>query len=93
MSFEELMKDAEFAKAVEAAEDVKTLVELLKSKGVEITEEEMEKALDVAEKQGDELDENALENVAGGMSISLMIALGLAYWAYCCGKRILMRRR
>jgi len=92
MNFEELMKDAEFAAKMEAAESAAEIVELLKTKGIETTEEEIEKAYNQASQSGDELNEADLENVAGGMSVALMVLLGLGYWLWRNGRRIFKRR-
>lgn len=93
MNFEELMKDAEFAAKMEAAESAAEIVELLKTKGIETTEEEIEKAYNQASQSGDELNEADLENVAGGMSVALMVLLGLGYWLLRNGRRIFVKRR
>ena len=62
MNIEELMKDESFAREMEKTQNVSELAELFRQKGVEISEEELQKALDASE-----LDEDDLENVAGGM--------------------------
>jgi len=94
MNFEELMKDAEFAAKMEAAESAAEIVELLKTKGIETTEEEIEKAYNKASQAGDELNEADLENVAGGsMTHALMVLLGLGYWLWRNGKRVFVKRR
>ena len=92
MSFEELMQDAEFAAKMEAAENAAEIVELLKTKGIETTEEELEKAYNQAAKSGDELNEGDLENVAGGLSVGMMVLLGLGFWLWRNGRRIFVRR-
>lgn len=67
MNMDELMKDEGFAREMEQTRDVAELTALLNRKGVEIGEDELQKALDAAE-----LGEEDLENVAGGLRFPLL---------------------
>lgn len=74
-----LLANAEFAAKVEQAEDLAAVVALFNAEGVEVTEEEIKAAL---EKVGaEELDESALEDVAGGLLIASPIGgVKIAKW-------------
>ena len=87
MEFVEMkMKDAEFAKALEACQTVDEYKTFFAEQGIQITEEDIQKALDCIaagdfENQvevNDEIPEKALEQVTGG---SLLFAVGLTYVA------------
>ena len=66
MNMEELLNDQSFRESLEKVESLAEAVKLLKSKGLEVTEEELKAAIDAPE---GELDENALKDVAGGASL------------------------
>ena len=61
---DELMRNEAVAEKLENAKSVQEAVELLRAEGIAITDEQMKMAEALA--QGDELDEAALESVAGG---------------------------
>lgn len=67
------MEDAEFEEKVANVESEKELKELFASKGIDMSDEEVssfcEKVRSVLEEGGDELSEDALDDVAGGMGI------------------------
>ena len=66
MSIEELLNDDEFVRELESAETDSDVVALFNSKGVAISAEEVKAIRD--ENADDELLEDKLEEVAGGMS-------------------------
>ncbi len=65
MSIEELLRDDEFVKDLEAAERDSDVLELFNRHGIEITEADI-KAIRIENSNG-ELSEENLEEVAGGM--------------------------
>lgn len=67
MEFEELMKDEAFVAQLGKAKDLNEVAELFREKGIDTEAQALEKLLNYAESDG-ELDEDALENVAGGIS-------------------------
>ena len=64
MDLNELMQDEEFMSAVEQAGSPNEIAQLLQAKGIEISAEELEKACNTG---SEEMSENELENVSGGM--------------------------
>lgn len=66
MTIEELAKDEAFVAKMKAAKDFAEAAALLNAQGIEVTAEELEA---IAAAQNGELDEDALENVAGGRII------------------------
>jgi len=75
MDPKETMKDEELIKKVREAEDVEAVLGILKENGVEATEEELTK------KDEDELSDESLEEVAGGLSVFKLldaVKLGMA---------------
>lgn len=81
MDLEKLMQNEEFTKKLESAQNLDEVLAMVKEQGVEITKEEVE----AARKKLDEgeLDENSLEDVAGGIAGWIMIGGGiraLAKW-------------
>ena len=65
MNYEGLMQDAELKEKLENAQTLAEVVEIYKTKGIEVTEEQLQAALDAPE--NGELNEETLENVAGGI--------------------------
>lgn len=63
MDPKETMNDEELIKKVGEAEDIEAVLGILKENGVEATEEELTK------KDEDELSDESLEEVAGGLNI------------------------
>ena len=63
MDPKETMNDEELIKKVGEAEDVEAVLGILKENGVEATEEELTK------QEEDELTDESLEEVAGGLSV------------------------
>lgn len=63
MSLEELQKDEAFKKQIQEAKSLAEVVEIFKSKGLEVTEEQLQSVLDNPE---GEIAEENLESVAGG---------------------------
>ena len=66
MDIEKLLQDEEFKAQLGAAKSLTEVVEILKAKGIETTEKELEEAYAQTQNQDGELGESALENVAGG---------------------------
>ncbi len=64
MDIEKLLQNEEFKAQLSAAKSLAEVVEILKSKGIETNEKELEEAY--AQSQNGELGEGALEGVAGG---------------------------
>ena len=81
MTIEELKTDKAFMEKIENAESIAEIVALFKDKGIDVTEEQLEAAADYYGKR-EELSEDSLERVAGGIvdpiSISLGIVIGVA---------------
>lgn len=81
MNLEKLMQNEEFTKKLESAQNLDEVLAMVKEQGVEITKEEVEAALKKLDEG--ELDENSLEDVAGGIAGWIMIGGGiraLAKW-------------
>ena len=70
MSSEELLKDAEFMDRIQEANSIAEIIELFRSKGIEVTEADLRSALDGQE---GELSEEGLEEVAGGAAFRVYI--------------------
>ena len=68
MTFEKLMADSRFLAKLSEAKNMGEVQELFASEGVTVTEDQLMEFVLPAE---DELDENALECVAGGSGITL----------------------
>lgn len=68
-----LMENAEFAAKMEQAESVAELVALFNAEGVEVTEAALKQAMKTAENE--EMDEAALESVAGGASLKTVFSV------------------
>lgn len=69
MTMEELMKDEVFLKLLDAANTAEEAAELFARKGVQISVQELAYAF---ANESEELDENALDAVAGGGLISVL---------------------
>lgn len=69
---------------LEAVGSVEEAVALLNENGIDITEEELNAAMKDAE---GELDETALDDVAGGFGVALGFAVATAVYLYLKGKR------
>ena len=81
MDLEKLMQSEEFTKKLESAQNLDEVLVMVKEHGVEITKEEVEAALKKLDEG--ELDENSLEDVAGGIAGWIMIGgevRALAKW-------------
>ena len=76
MEIKELVTNEEFKAAAGKVETVEEAVELCKAHGVEITGEELVEA--IKKSNSEELNEEALDNVAGGGKYST--ALGYVYY-------------
>lgn len=72
MELEQLLENAEFTGKLEKAENLDEVLALVKDQGVEISKAELEAAM--AQLDGNELDENSLEAVAGGSLFSVVAA-------------------
>lgn len=72
MEFENLMQDREFCEKLENAENDDVIIQLFAEKGFSVTKEQIEEAR--AATQQEELDEESLDGVSGG------ILLGAASW-------------
>ena len=64
---EELAKDKEFIEKLAKLDSVEAVTEALNEAGAEVTVEEMQRGLEYYDAHGDELSEEALETVAGGV--------------------------
>ena len=73
MNIEGLLQDEVFAKEVENAGSLEEIAKLLNAKGIVISTDELQKAMDFAE--SGELSEDSLEDVAGGMLIPVPIII------------------
>ena len=73
---EELLNDKVFTEKLKAAKSLEEIADLFKEQGVDVTAEEIKAA--AKEKAGEELDEQDLENVAGG--VKARTVLKIAYW-------------
>ncbi len=67
MTIEVLMKDEAFAAKIREAKDFGEVAALFQAQGFDTDEDALKKLLEFSS-QGDELSENALESVAGGIS-------------------------
>ena len=63
------MDNEKLTKALEACQSKEEVLKVLAENGIEITAEELDKLIKTAQSDG-ELDEGALENVAGGAGIT-----------------------
>lgn len=72
MSIKELLKDEAFAEQINAAASLEEVATLLKAKGADVTAQGLKSAMNAEE---GELDEDALDAVAGGLSILSWIKL------------------
>ena len=68
---EEAMKDETFVKELEEAPDVETAQKIFKSKGFEFTTEELEAIANQIRSSNDEIAEDQLETVSGGLLLPL----------------------
>lgn len=82
MNINELLHDEEFAKAVENSESLEDIVKLINSKGIEVSADDIQKAMDAAE--NGELSEDSLESVAGGVVTPVLV--GIAIGTYLLSK-------
>lgn len=80
MTFEELMKDGAFTAQIDAAENMETVAGLFNKNGFNVSVEEIEAVMN--EDKTEELDENSLENVAGGGLVTAYLI-----WKYIKSKR------
>lgn len=76
---EQLSADKEFMAKVDATETMDDFIKLLANEGVEVTMADLEAAQ--AQCENGELDESALENVAGGLVPELLAVFALASMA------------
>ena len=77
----ELLKDKAVAEELMRQETVEDAKKFLASKGVDVTDEELQAIHAEIQKQtseSDELNEDQLENVAGGVAISTVISVATA---------------
>ena len=74
----------EFEEAIEKANTVEEVIDLYKSQGIDVTEDELKKI--VGSDEGEELTEEDLDNVAGG-------ALILRLRIYCTYRIVVRIRR
>lgn len=77
MEIKELVTNEEFKAAAGKVETVEEAVELCKAHGVEITGEELVEA--IKKSNSEELNEEALDNVAGGGLTAAVYALGFVF--------------
>jgi predicted ribosomally synthesized peptide with nif11-like leader len=79
-----LWENEEFVKSLAAAESEEAALKLFADNGIDITTEELAEIKSSATAQ-DELGEEDLEDVAGGIAISALTAAGalaLGWWVY-----------
>ncbi len=74
MDLKELLSNQEFNEKLSGVKNLTEAIDLLSEYGVEVSEEELESAIKSAEDSSDELEEDALEAVAGGVYLSPVIA-------------------
>lgn len=77
MEIKELVTNEEFKKAASKVETLEEALELCKTHGVEITAEELVDA--IKKSHSDELNEEDLDNVAGGGITAAVYALGFIF--------------
>ena len=86
MNLMNLQKDQEFMARLADTSDISAIKELLASKGIAMTDEEIDQAIKLSET---ELSEDALENVAGGFAeiyagiCILALVIGLVRGSRC----------
>lgn len=69
-----LASDQKFVSKIETIESVDELHKLLVEQGIDITmEETLDFCKNLDSREEEELDENALDNVAGGFAVSLLV--------------------
>ena len=78
MNIHELLQDEEFAKAVDNADSLEDVVKLINSKGIEVSVEDIQKAMDAAE--SGELSEDSLESVAGGVVTPVLVGIAVGVY-------------
>ena len=64
MTFEELIKDEDFVRKIENVKDIDEAAELFREQGVEVTADDLRQAI---AQTGEELSEDSLDTVAGGV--------------------------
>lgn len=67
---QELQNDMEMKELIEKAQSLEDVVEIFKSRGVEVTVNDLEKSL--KDEGADELEESQLEDVSGGILLPLL---------------------
>ena len=68
---EELIQDEAFRKEMGACTDLKQIVELFAKEGISVTEAELKQTMaEVQSQMGEELGEEALDHVAGGIAVA-----------------------
>lgn len=77
MEIKELVTNEEFKKAASKVETLEEALELCKTHGVEITAEELVDA--IKKSHSDDLNEEDLDNVAGGGITAAVYALGFVF--------------
>ena len=82
---DDLMEEKDFAEKVRGMDSLADVAKAFSSRGVEITEEELKKALEEYPEDGGELDEAALANVAGGIAPAIIAVAGI-YVLYKLGR-------
>ncbi len=80
MTIEELMKDEAFAAQIDVAENMEAIARAFNEKGIHVSVAELETVM--KEDETGELDENSLENVAGGGLVTAYLI-----WKYIKSKR------
>lgn len=81
-AFADLMKDEAKAKEI-ISDSIEETQENLKKLGLEFTIEELEEiaAKSIAQGEGDELTEDSLDDVSGGVAFSALCAAALCFYA------------
>lgn len=87
MEISELVKNEEFKQAASKVETIEEAIGLCKAYGVEISEEELVEA--VKKSHAEELNEEDLDNVAGGGFVAAVYALGFIFGMSPLGALIL----
>ena len=82
MDIETLLRDEDFSKEIEKANNLEEVAQLFNAKGIEVSAADIQKAIDASD--DGEFTEGNLENVAGGL-VTPVIA-GAAIGAYLIAK-------
>ncbi len=88
MDIETLLHDEAFAKEIDKANNLEEIAQLFNDKGIEVSAADIQKAMDASD--NGELNEESLEDVAGGVT-PVFAAVGIA--AYLIARRWIQLKR